>query len=162
MTLHSCWDTLCMPSFLPTDLVWSSTATSPTWILQHSEKTVHATHTLPHSTVYQTVQNRLTSQLCPLAGSNGTYRRDDLTVGDFTLRVIAYDPLRGDMAVIRARLWVHSTDLNDLFCIMYLKNRGWGVSGTTFSVDFTGTGTASAANGGGFECSVDRKTPETC
>ena len=95
-------------------------------------------------------------------GSNGSYRRTGIPTGDFTLRVIAYDPVRGDKAVIRNRLWVHSTDPNDLFCIMYLKNRGWGVSGTTFSVDFTGTGAASASNNGQFECSVDRQQPQPC
>ena len=96
------------------------------------------------------------------AGSSGSYRRTELPVGDFTLRVIAVDPETGDNAVIRSRLWVHSTDPDDLFCIMYLRNRGWGISGTTFSVDFTGTGLSSAANGGGFECAVDRNTPQPC
>jgi hypothetical protein len=94
--------------------------------------------------------------------SNGSYRRTGIPTGDFTLRVIAYDPLREDKAVIRSRLWVHSTDPDDLYCIMYLLNRGWSVSGTTFSVDFTGTGAASASNNGRFECSVNRREPQPC
>ena len=76
--------------------------------------------------------------------------------------MIASDPiLSGDKAVIRNRLWVHSSDPNDPYCIMYLKNRGWGVSGNTFSVDFTGTGLAGGSNAE-FECSLNRDTSFPC
>ena len=95
-------------------------------------------------------------------GSSGVYNRTGIPPGDYTLRVIAFDPIRkGDKAVIRNRLWVHSSDPNDPYCIMYLKNRGWGVSGNTFSVDFTGTGLASGSNAE-FECSLNRETPYPC
>ena len=75
--------------------------------------------------------------------------------------MIALDAVREEKKVIRDRLWVHSVDPNDAFCIMYLKNRGWGVSGDTFSVDFTATGAASGSDAD-FECSLNRAAPEKC
>ena len=59
--------------------------------------------------------------------------------------------------MIRNRLWVHSDDANDPYCITYLINRGWRVEGRTFTVEFTATGIAS-----GFECALDRMEHIDC
>ena len=64
--------------------------------------------------------------------------------------MVAKDPVRGDRKVIRNRLWVHSDDANDPFCVTHLINRGWRVEGRNFIVEFTATGIAT-----GFVCSVD-------
>lgn len=89
------------------------------------------------------------------------YNRSGIPHGDYTLRVIAYDPIRGDRQVIRSRLWVHSDDVNDPYCILYLTNRGWRVVNGMFIVDFAGTGEASKPDAA-FECSLDRNTPVPC
>ena len=81
--------------------------------------------------------------------------------GDYTLRVIATDPIRGDRQVIRSRLWVHSDDANDPYCILYLRHRGWRVVDDTFIVDFAGTGAASRSDAA-FECSLDRTAHVPC
>ena len=75
--------------------------------------------------------------------------------------MIAYDPVRRDRQVIRTRLWVHSSDENDQFCITYLNNRGWRVVGDTFTVDFTATGAASREDAK-FVCSMNRGKAEPC
>ena len=90
-------------------------------------------------------------------GSNGTYSRTGIPPGDYTLRVVARDPVRGDRKVIRNRLWVHSDDANDPYCITYLINRGWRVEGRNFTVEFTATGIAS-----GFVCTLDRMERIDC
>ena len=92
-----------------------------------------------------------------LAGSNGTYRRTGIPHGDYTLRVIATNPLTNETKVIRNRLWVHSEDANDPYCITYLINRGWRVEGRNFTVEFTATGVAT-----GFKCSLDKKGHHDC
>ena len=94
-------------------------------------------------------------------GSDGTYRRTGIAPGDYTLRVIAYDRVRGDRQVIRSRLWVHSEDASDPYCITYLINRGWRLEGDMFTVEFAATGAASGADAE-FECSVDRDIHESC
>jgi hypothetical protein len=93
--------------------------------------------------------------------SSGTYRRTGIPPGDYTLRVIAYDPVRGDKKVIRNRLWVQSDDPNNAYCITYLKNRGWRVVNGTFIVEFTATGVASGADAE-FECALNRNKPVPC
>ena len=96
-----------------------------------------------------------------IAGSSGEYNETGMPHGDYTLRVIATDPIRGDRQVIRSRLWVHSDDANDPFCILYLRNRGWRVVKDVFVVEFAGTGLASRADAA-FECILDRTTPVPC
>ena len=96
-----------------------------------------------------------------LAGSSGSYRRTGIPPGDYTLRVIAYDPVRGDRKVLRSRLWVQSDDPNDGYCIIYPINRGWRVVNDTFMVEFAATGLASGANAE-FECSLNGNKPVSC
>ena len=96
-----------------------------------------------------------------IAGSSGEYNRTGMPPGDYTLRVIATDPISGERQVIRSRLWVHSDDANDPFCILYLRNRGWRVVKDIFIVDFAGTGAASRPDAA-FECSLDRATHVPC
>ena len=91
------------------------------------------------------------------AGSNGTYSRSGIPPGDYILRVIARDPVRGDRKVIRNRLGVHSDDASDPYCTTYLINRGWRVEGRNLTVEFTATGIAS-----GFECALDRMEHIEC
>ena len=93
------------------------------------------------------------------AGSSGTYNRTDLkaVVAPFTLRVVALDPVTGKKLVLRSRLWVHSEDASDPYCITYLINRGWRVEGDMFTVEFAATGAAS-----GFQCSLDRTPHVPC
>ena len=91
------------------------------------------------------------------AGSNGTYSRSGIPPGNYTLRVVARDPVRGDRKVIRIRLGVHSDDASDPYCTTYLINRGWRVEGRNLTVEFTATGIAS-----GFECALDRMEHIEC
>ena len=143
-----------MPSLRLIATGYCTTVISLTFTQQTSEKTVRLIAPSRNPFILPTHTNA--------TGSSGVYNVSGIPPGDYTLRVIAYDPLRGeDRAVIRNRLWVHSSDPIDQYCIMYLKNRGWGVSGNTFSVDFTGTGEASGPNAE-FECSVDRQPHEPC
>ena len=74
--------------------------------------------------------------------------------GDFTLRVVAVDPLISDRlnpdrrAIARNRLWVHG---DDVFCVTHLKNDGVTVNQNTMTIDFYSTGDPT-----GFLCSFDR------
>ena len=105
--------------------------------------------------------SRIQWHIYRIIGSSGTYRRTGIPPGDYTLRVIAYDPVRGDKKVIRNRLWVQSDDPNNAYCITYLKNRGWRVVNGTFIVEFTATGVASRADAE-FECALNRNKPVPC
>lgn len=74
--------------------------------------------------------------------------------GDYTLRVVARNPPRGERKVIRNRLWMHG---DDVYCITSLVNRGWRVDGNTFTVEFASTGIAT-----GFDCVLDRLHSRNC
>ena len=105
-------------------------------------------------------KQRILLQSLLSAGSSGTYNRTDLkaAVAPFTLRVVALDPAtRKKLAVLYSRLWVHSEDTSDPYCITYLINRGWRVEGDMFTVEFVATGAAS-----GFQCSLDRAPHVPC
>ena len=87
-------------------------------------------------------------------GSSGRVEFTGLVPGDFTLRVVAVDPLISDRlnpdrrAIARNRLWVHG---DDVFCVTHLKNDGVTVNQNTMTIDFYSTGDPT-----GFLCSFDR------
>ena len=91
------------------------------------------------------------------AGSSGTYHRTGIPPGDYSLKVIARDPVRRDRKAITNRLWVNSDDINDPYCFTHLINHGWRVEGRNFTVEFTATGIAT-----GFVCTLDRTEHNDC
>jgi len=90
-------------------------------------------------------------------GSNCTYHHTGVPPGDYNLKVMARDPVRGDRKVIYNHLWVNSDDINDPYCFTHLINRGWRVEGRNFTVEFTATGIAT-----GFVCTLDRTEHTVC
>ena len=78
------------------------------------------------------------------------FDRSGIPHGDYTLRVIARDPLRPNEApaIARNRLWVHG---DDVFCITHLINRGSFVEGNNVTIEFRATGIVES-----YVCSLDR------
>ena len=84
-------------------------------------------------------------------GSNGTYKIDGISPGDYTLRIVARDPRRpsSEKAVLRSRIKMRSSDV----CVVHLVNDGITVEGNTVIVDFLTTGNVEPT---GYLCSLDR------
>lgn len=78
----------------------------------------------------------------------------DIPPGHYILRVIAKDRVRSERNVIRRRIIV-GVDIS--FCTVILINRGVLVQGNNVTLEFGGTGIATA-----FLCNLDRQELFNC
>ena len=87
-----------------------------------------------------------------LPGSSGFVRYTDISPGVYKLRVVAWDLVRNERAVIRNRILVHR---DDTFCAVVKKNNGLTIGrNNNVTVEFTGTGRTT-----GFQCILDKQRP---
>ena len=87
-----------------------------------------------------------------LPGSSGFFRRTNIPPGVYKLRVVAWDPVRDERAVIRNRILVHR---DDTFCAVLKTNNGVTIGrNNNVTVEFSGTGRTT-----GFQCILDKQQP---
>ena len=87
-----------------------------------------------------------------LPGSSGFFRRTNIPPGVYKLRVVAWDPVRKERAVIRNRILVHR---DDTFCAVLKTNNGVTIGrNNNVTVEFSGTGRTT-----GFQCILDKQQP---
>ena len=87
-----------------------------------------------------------------LPGSSGFFRRTNIPPGVYKLRVIAWDPVRDERAVIRNRILVHR---DDTFCAVLKTNNGVTIGrNNNVTIEFSGTGRTT-----GFQCILDKQQP---
>ena len=87
-----------------------------------------------------------------LPGSSGLFHRTNIPPGVYKLRVVAWDPVRKERAVIRNRILVHR---DDTFCAVLKTNNGVTIGrNKNVTVEFSGTGRTT-----GFQCILDRQRP---
>ena len=82
-------------------------------------------------------------------GSTGTYRRENVPPGRYTLRIEVRDRTTREKKVITAVLFL---DASQQQCAIYLINRGYRVEGRTFTVEFSSTGAFT-----GFTCILNKQ-----
>ena len=87
-----------------------------------------------------------------LPGSSGFVRYTNIPPGYYKLRVVAWDPVRKERAVIRNRVLVHR---DDRFCTVVKTNNGVTIGrNNNVTVEFSGTGRTT-----GFQCILDKQRP---
>ena len=87
-----------------------------------------------------------------LPGSSGFVRYTNIPPGYYKLRVVGWDPVRNERAVIRNRILVHR---DDTFCAVVKKNNGLTIGrNNNVTVEFSGTGRTT-----GFQCILDKQRP---
>lgn len=82
------------------------------------------------------------------AGSSGIFSRTNIPPGQYILRVVARTAT-GDKKVVTNSLLLHR---DEMYCAIYLINRGWRVEGKTFVLEFSSTGVTTQ-----FVCSLNRE-----
>ena len=92
------------------------------------------------------------SFLVYLPGSSGIVRYTNIPPGVYKLRVVAWDPVRKERAVIRNKILVHK---DDTFCAVLKTNNGVIIGGNNnVTVGFSGAGQTT-----GFQCILDKQWP---
>ena len=87
-----------------------------------------------------------------LPGSSGFVRYTNIPPGVYKLRVVAWDLVRKERAVIRNRILVHR---DDTFCAVLKTNNGLTIGrNNNATVEFSGTGRTT-----GFQCILDKQRP---
>ena len=87
-----------------------------------------------------------------LPGSSGFVRYTNIPPGYYKLRVVAWDPVRKERAVIRNRVLVHR---DNRFCAVLKTNNGLTIGrNNNVTVEFSGTGRTT-----GFQCILDKQRP---
>ena len=87
-----------------------------------------------------------------IPGSSGFVHYTNIPPGVYKLRVVAWDPVRKERAIIRNRILVHR---DDTLCAVIKTNNGVTIGrNNNVTVEFSGTGQTT-----GFQCILDKQQP---